>query len=195
MRKRPTCSLTETSSLSALNVSIASLYCSSQVFTGTRASGFHDTSPQSNMKCDVYVRYVLSGGTTTELKSIADFRSRCEDRPRGLSRHESRQHQASSGSLRLPIVLASLCSFTDQVSAQIDSLRYWKADKVARLVSTSCHVRWQRDVHTRQPHVNQLSVLSFKWGRIHFLFQPLWRHVRSCSPPEMAGHGVGHGSP
>ena len=50
MRKRPTCSLTETSSLSALNVSIASLYCSSQVFTGTGASGFHD-----NMKCDVYV--------------------------------------------------------------------------------------------------------------------------------------------
>ena len=37
----------------------------------------------------------------TEPKSIADFRSRCEDRPRGLSRHESRQHQASSGSPRL----------------------------------------------------------------------------------------------
>ena len=115
---------------------------------------------------------MLSGGTTTELKSIADFRSRCEDRPRGLSRHGSRQHQASSGSLRLPIVLASLCSFSNQVSGQIDLLRYWKADKVARLVSTSCHVRWQRDVHTRQPHVNQLSVLSFKWGRIHFLLAP-----------------------
>ena len=55
IRKRPTGSLKETSSLSALNVSIASLYCSSQVFTGTGASGFHDTSPQSNMKCDVYV--------------------------------------------------------------------------------------------------------------------------------------------
>ena len=139
---------------------------------------------------------VLSGGTTTELKLIADFRSRCEERPRGLSRHESRQHQASSGSLRLPIVLASLCSFTNQVSAQIDLLRYLKADKVARLVSTSCHVRLQQDVHTRQPHVNQLSVLSFKWGRIHFLFQPLWRHVRSCSVGfrPTAGFGVLEGN-
>ena len=47
--------LRDATSLSTLNVSIASLYCSSQGFTGTGASGFHDTSPQSNMKCDVYV--------------------------------------------------------------------------------------------------------------------------------------------
>ena len=40
----------------ALNVFIASLYCPSQVFTGAEASGFHDTSLQSNMKFDVYVR-------------------------------------------------------------------------------------------------------------------------------------------
>ena len=59
---------TETS-LSALNVSIALKCYSSQVFTGKKSSGFHDTSSQSNMKCDVYIRKesfanaVLSSGT------------------------------------------------------------------------------------------------------------------------------------
>ena len=170
-------------------------------FTDAEASGFHETSLQSNMKCDVYVRkelYAMSCCYVARPPSSNRFRIFAlvaRIGPEGLVGMKVDNIKPQVGSLRLPIVLALLCSFTNQVSAQIDLLRYWKADKVARLVSTSCHVRWQRDVHTRQPHVNQLSVLSFKWGRIHFLFQPLWRHVRSCSPPEIAGHGVGHGSP
>ena len=61
---------TETSSLSAPNVSVARKCCSRQLSFGKEASGIHDTSFQSNMKCDVdirkdlYANVVLSGGTT-----------------------------------------------------------------------------------------------------------------------------------
>ena len=63
-------SQTETSSLSAPNVSVARKCCSRQLSFGKEASGIHDTSFQSNMKCDVdirkdlYANVVLSGGTT-----------------------------------------------------------------------------------------------------------------------------------
>ena len=51
------------------------LYCSSQVFTDSEASGFHDTSLQSNMKCDVYIRkelYAMSCCQVARPPSSAD---------------------------------------------------------------------------------------------------------------------------
>ena len=68
-RSRPTCSQTETSSLSVPNVSVARVFFLSCVI-GKATNGFHDTSFQYIMKCDVYIRkdlynnVVLSGGTT-----------------------------------------------------------------------------------------------------------------------------------
>ena len=63
-------SQTEKSSLSALNVSIALKCFPIQVSLVKKASGVHDTSFWSNMKCDIYIRkelcanVVLSSATT-----------------------------------------------------------------------------------------------------------------------------------
>ena len=66
---RPASSQTKTSSTSALNASIALRCSSSQVSLLKKANGFHDTSFQSKMKCDMCIRKeshanaVLSSGT------------------------------------------------------------------------------------------------------------------------------------
>ena len=68
-RSTPTCSQTETSSLSAPNVSVAIVFFQSS-FIGIKPSGVHDTSFQSNMKCyvnirkELYANVVLSSDTT-----------------------------------------------------------------------------------------------------------------------------------
>ena len=60
-RIRPTCTQTETSSLSALRAEI--LHCAEILFqpspTAKEASGFHDTSFQSVTKCNIYTRTEL----------------------------------------------------------------------------------------------------------------------------------------
>ena len=58
-RSRPTCSQTETSSLSAPNVSVPREFFSAS-FIGIKASGVHDTSFHYIMKCDVATRTTLS---------------------------------------------------------------------------------------------------------------------------------------
>ena len=69
-RRRPTFSQMETSSTLAPNVSCCAKVLFQTNFIGNKACGFHDTSFHSNMKCDVnirkelYVNVVLSGGTT-----------------------------------------------------------------------------------------------------------------------------------
>ena len=63
------CSLTETSSLSVMNVSVARVFFKPSVI-GKETSGVHDTSSQNVMSCDVYIRVnlhanvMLPSGTT-----------------------------------------------------------------------------------------------------------------------------------
>ena len=56
IRKKPPSAQTETSSLLALNVSVALKCVPSQASLVTKASGVHDISFWSNMKCDVHIR-------------------------------------------------------------------------------------------------------------------------------------------
>ena len=70
-KRIPTSSQTETSALSAPNVSVVRTCCFSQGFIGKEPSGIHDTSFQSIMKYDAdirknfYANVVLLGGIVT----------------------------------------------------------------------------------------------------------------------------------
>ena len=62
-RSRPTCSQTETSSLSPRTFLVARVFSQPSVI-GKEASGVHDTSHRVDICKEMYVSVVLSGGTT-----------------------------------------------------------------------------------------------------------------------------------
>ena len=79
---RPTYSQTETTLLSALNVSVARICCLSQISLVKKASGFRDISSRYIMKCAVDIRKVVRACRVTTVRA-------CGARDEGIDRFVS----------------------------------------------------------------------------------------------------------
>ena len=88
------------------------------VFVGTRVGGFHDTSLQSNMKCDVYI-----------CKGLYAM-SRCHvARPPVIIERTTKEQTVLSHPLQDSFLMSF--SFTKLVLAQLDFLR-WKENEACK---------------------------------------------------------------